>query len=155
MGIELFDAAEPREEVLAGTLTDAVFATSLDEVVAGSAPEVYKRPEAFFEGTYPSAGLRRRVEEALGRIAGGRADGALVIRLEAVLRGRRARNVSARFSAARDDFGTNPSSRAHGPSIPARIRRPPGQRACWHCQRAQASSRPASRAPYRPEIVRS
>jgi hypothetical protein len=39
---------EPRSDVLEGALTDAVFAASLDEVVAGTAPKVYGRPEHTF-----------------------------------------------------------------------------------------------------------
>jgi hypothetical protein len=37
----LFELADPRDDVLRGTLTDAVFAASLDEVVAGTAPDTY------------------------------------------------------------------------------------------------------------------
>jgi len=44
MGPELHDAIEPRPDVLAGTLADAVFAASLDEVVSGAAPDAYGKP---------------------------------------------------------------------------------------------------------------
>lgn len=53
MAVELFDVVEPRPEVLAGALTDAVFAASLDGVVAGTAPDAYGDPGAFFAATYP------------------------------------------------------------------------------------------------------
>jgi hypothetical protein len=51
----LFELADPRDDVLRGTLTDAVFAASLDEVVAGTAPDTYGNATIFFGGTYPSA----------------------------------------------------------------------------------------------------
>lgn len=54
----LFNAVEPRQDVLEGTLSEAIFAASLDEVVFGSAPAVYGDPTMFFAGTHPSAGLR-------------------------------------------------------------------------------------------------
>ncbi len=55
MAVELYDAVEPRADVLAGTLTDAVFAASLDEVVAGTAPDAYGDSDAFFAATHPSS----------------------------------------------------------------------------------------------------
>lgn len=98
---DLFDLAEPRPDVLAGTLTDAVFAASLDEVLAGTAPAAYGDPQAFFESTYPSAGLRSMLDEALGRAGGGRPDGAPVIRLETNLGGGKTHNLIALYHAAR------------------------------------------------------
>ena len=72
MAVELYDLVEPRADVLAGTLSDAVFAASLEEVVAGTAPAAYGDPAAFFAATYPSGGLRSLLEEVLGRLGGGR-----------------------------------------------------------------------------------
>ncbi len=53
VAVELYDAVEPRADVLAGTLTDSVFAASLDEVVAGAAPDAYGDADAFFAATHP------------------------------------------------------------------------------------------------------
>ncbi len=101
MGPELHDVVEPRPDVLAGTLTDAVFAASLDEVVTGTAPEAYGNPAEFFATTYPSAGLRGLLDEVLGRIGGGRPDGAPVVRLETNLGGGKTHNLIALYHAAR------------------------------------------------------
>src|SRR3954466_5110022 len=109
MGMELFDAVEPREDVLEGTLTDAVFAASLDDVVADSGPDVYRDAAAFFASTYPSGGLRSLMNEALGRIGGGRPDAAPVIRLETNLGGGKTHNLIALYHAAR---GTLPDDLA-------------------------------------------
>lgn len=100
MGAELYDVVQPRPDVLAGTLTDAVFAASLDEVVAGTAPDVYGTPADFFASTYPSAGLRSLLDETLGRIGGGRPDGAPIVRLETNLGGGKTHNLIALYHAA-------------------------------------------------------
>ncbi len=97
----LYDTCEPREDVLEGALSDAIFAASLDEVVAGSAPAVYGDPRTFFAGTHPSAGLRALLDESLGRIGGGRPDAASVIRLETNLGGGKTHNLIALYHAAR------------------------------------------------------
>lgn len=104
MGPELHDVVEPRPDVLAGTLTDAVFAASLDEVVTGTAPDAYGKPADFFAATYPSAGLRSLLGEVLGRIGGGRPDGAPVVRLETNLGGGKTHNLIALYHAARGDL---------------------------------------------------
>ncbi|MCA1680711.1 MAG: hypothetical protein LC777_18070 [Actinobacteria bacterium] len=80
--------------MLEGTLSDAIFAASLDEVVAGSAPPVYGDPQTFFAGTHPSAGLRTLLDEALGRVACGKKDAPSVIWLETNLGGGRICHVS-------------------------------------------------------------
>ena len=43
----LFDTLTPRPEVRAGALSDAIFAASLDDVVADAGPDVYRDPAAF------------------------------------------------------------------------------------------------------------
>jgi len=101
---DLFDVVAPRDDVLAGELTDAVFAASLDEVVAGTAPDAYGRPDVFFAATYPSAGLRSLLEEALGRVGGGRRAAAPVIRIETNLGGGKTHNLIALWHAARGDL---------------------------------------------------
>ncbi len=98
---DLFTSAEPRKDVLEGTLSDAIFAASLDEVVAGSAPAVYGDPATFFASTHPSAGLRTLLDEALGRVGGGKKDASSVIRLETNLGGGKTHNLIALYHAAR------------------------------------------------------
>jgi hypothetical protein len=98
---DLFARVQPRDEVLAGALTEAVFAASLDEVVAGAAPATYQDPRTFFAGTHPSAGLRTLLNEALGRLSGHRPDAPSVIRLETSLGGGKTHNLIALYHAAR------------------------------------------------------
>jgi hypothetical protein len=97
----LFEHVEPRRDVLDGVLSDSVFAASLDEVVAGTAPDTYGDATSFFNGTYPSAGLRSLLDEVLGRLGGGRPDGAPVVRLETNLGGGKTHNLIALYHAAR------------------------------------------------------
>lgn len=104
MGPELHDAIEPRPDVLTGTLADAVFAASLDEVVSGTAPDAYSKPAEFFAATYPSAGLRSLLDEVLGRVGGGRPDAAPVVRLETNLGGGKTHNLIALYHGARGDL---------------------------------------------------
>jgi hypothetical protein len=100
----LFSAVEPREDVLEGTLSEAIFAASLDEVVAGTAPPVYGDSKTFFAGTHPSAGLKTLLDEALGRVGGGKPDAPSVIRLETNLGGGKTHNLIALYHAARGDL---------------------------------------------------
>jgi hypothetical protein len=96
----LFERITPREDVLSGDLTEARFAASLEEVAAGTAPDTYRVAADFFAGTYPSGGLRTLLNEALGRLGGGKPDGASVIRLETNLGGGKTHNLIALYHAA-------------------------------------------------------
>jgi hypothetical protein len=100
----LFDLACPREDVRAGELTESRFAASLEEVAAGTAPDAYGTAATFFAATYPSAGLRSLLNEALGRVGGAKPDGASVIRLETNLGGGKTHNLIALFHAARGEL---------------------------------------------------
>ncbi|MGH9157993.1 MAG: DUF499 domain-containing protein, partial [Acidimicrobiales bacterium] len=117
MGPDLYEAVEPRPDVLAGTLADAVFAASLDEVVAGTAPNAYARPAAFFAATYPSTGLRSLLDEVLGRVGGGRPDGAPVVRLETNLGGGKTHNLIALYHAARGHLDRSAAAEFMDPGL--------------------------------------
>jgi hypothetical protein len=96
----LFEVAHPRADVLAGELTEARFAAGLEEVVSGTAADVYGDAATFFASTYPSGGLKTLLNEALGRLGGGKPDGASVIRLETNLGGGKTHNLIALYHAA-------------------------------------------------------
>jgi hypothetical protein len=62
---------EPREDVLAGELSDQHFAAQLDAVVrAPDAYPVYGDADAFFALTYPTAGLKELLRRVFGRLSG-------------------------------------------------------------------------------------
>jgi hypothetical protein len=66
----IFDACEPRDEVLRGDLRDEMFAARLRDVMEGRADPVYQEAKRFFDHTFPTEGLRTLVREALGRLSG-------------------------------------------------------------------------------------
>jgi predicted AAA+ superfamily ATPase len=49
--LDLFQAVTPRADVLSGTLTEAEFAASVEQVIGGDAPNPYGDPAAFFSAT--------------------------------------------------------------------------------------------------------
>lgn len=68
----IFDQCRPRAEVLAGELSDSVFAADLWDVVSRNphAHEDYRNPVRFFAGTYPTDNLKFLVREVAERLAG-------------------------------------------------------------------------------------
>jgi hypothetical protein len=113
----LFEAVAPRRDVLEGELTEARFAASLEEVVAGTAPEAYGSPAAFFASTYPSGGLKSLLNEAMGRITGGRPDAASVIRLETNLGGGKTHNLIALYHVARGGLTPDQAGELMDPAL--------------------------------------
>lgn len=97
---DLFSACIPRDDVLRGVLSDAVFAASLDEVVHGTAPDAYGDARRFFASTYPSQGLKELLNLVFGRVGGGRPAAPPVIRLETNLGGGKTHNLIALWHAA-------------------------------------------------------
>jgi predicted AAA+ superfamily ATPase len=89
----IFDACEPRPEVLEGELRDDIFAARLRDVIEGRAEDVYGDPAVFFENTYPTQGLRALLTEALGRLTGKKAGSSPVIRLETAFGGGKTHNL--------------------------------------------------------------
>jgi hypothetical protein len=66
----IFDCCEPRREVLAGELPDAIFAADLWDVIRGRAHKDYQDPLQFVEGTHPTENLKRLVKDVAERLAG-------------------------------------------------------------------------------------
>lgn len=66
-----YKVATPREDLREGRSVDtSEFAVHLNDVVSGRAPEYYRNPEAFFDRTYLTEGLRDVAAEVLRRAAG-------------------------------------------------------------------------------------
>ena len=59
-----------RDDVRQGTLTLAKFAADLYGVRTGEAPNVYRRPNLFFDRTYPTHKLKTLVRDVLHRLSG-------------------------------------------------------------------------------------
>ncbi len=96
----IFDLCTPRNEVLQGELSEETFAARLKDVMDGNADPVYGDPQTFFENTYPTAGLRTLLNDALGRLLSSAGGENAVIRLETAFGGGKTHNLIALYHAA-------------------------------------------------------
>jgi hypothetical protein len=117
----IFDACEPRSEVLQGELKEEIFAARLKDVLDGKAEKVYQDAATFFDNTYPTAGLKDLLAEALGRLTGMQATSNPIIRLETSFGGGKTHNLIALYHAARGEVGNAPPE-----LIDRRLVPPPG-----------------------------
>ncbi|HKZ82401.1 MAG TPA: DUF499 domain-containing protein [Anaerolineae bacterium] len=93
----VFDLCIPRDEVLKGELREDIFAARLKDVLDDKADPVYGDPVTFFENTYPTAGLKTLLNDALGRLIGKAAGKNAVIRLETAFGGGKTHNLIALY----------------------------------------------------------
>jgi len=98
--LSIFRACEPRAEVLSGDLREEIFAARLRDVIEGHADDVYWNPDIFFDNTYPTAGLRLLLSEALGRLSGAKPANNAIIRLETAFGGGKTHNLIALYHVA-------------------------------------------------------
>ena len=54
----IFDLCEPRKDVVKGDIAKSDFAADLAQVIKGTAPDEYLKPQLFFGTTYPTRGLK-------------------------------------------------------------------------------------------------
>lgn len=104
------EACTPREDVLAGGLTDNDFAAQLDKIVRDPANyPVYGNPEQFFALTYPTSGLKSLLGKTFGRLTGAKGpDGdSGVLRSETSFGGGKTHGLTAVYHLAR---GARPSN---------------------------------------------
>lgn len=60
---------KPRDDVLQGELTDAIFAASFGQLVRNQGPAVYRNPAQFFQNTFPADALRSLCQRVFGPLA--------------------------------------------------------------------------------------
>lgn len=99
----IFDLCMPRDEVLKGELREDIFAARLKDVMDGTADPVYGDAQTFFDNTYPTAGLKTLLSDAIGRLAGDAAGKNAIIRLETAFGGGKTHNLIALYHVARGD----------------------------------------------------
>lgn len=97
----IFDLCTPRDEVLKGELREDIFAARLKDVIDGTADPVYGDAKTFFENTYPTAGLKSLLNDALSRLVGSAAGKNAVLRLETAFGGGKTHNLIALYHTAR------------------------------------------------------
>lgn len=102
----------PRPDVLVGGLTDAHFAAQLDHIVRSPQDyPAYGDPNAFFELTYPTQGLKELLRRTFGRLSGAKVPGAEhgLIRSETSFGGGKTHGLIAAYHLAK---GARPDSLA-------------------------------------------
>ncbi len=65
-----WEVATPHKDILAGRLSESVFAADLGDVVQGKAPLEYQDSRTFFRKTYLTKGMHHLLETVLARLAG-------------------------------------------------------------------------------------
>jgi hypothetical protein len=93
----IFDLCTPRDEVLKGELREDIFAARLKDVMDKTADPVYGEAKVFFENTYPTAGMKTLLNDALGRLVGEAAGTNAIIRLETAFGGGKTHNLIALY----------------------------------------------------------
>ncbi len=68
----------PRKEVLKGDLQDAIFAADFGDLIAGKAPDVYGKPDVFFQNTHPAKQLCEVVRAVFTKLSDTKEVGATV-----------------------------------------------------------------------------
>ncbi len=97
----LFEICTPRPDVLKGSLRDSDLAADLAQVISGTAPDEYKRPELFFANTYPTQGLKALLKNVCQRLSGQGGAIAAVFRLDTQYGGGKTHSLIALTHAAR------------------------------------------------------
>lgn len=64
------EVAKPHKDVLEGTFLQSDFAADLTQVVNGTAPDEYRSPEAFYERTYVTEGMKQLLVTVAQRLNG-------------------------------------------------------------------------------------
>jgi predicted AAA+ superfamily ATPase len=77
----IFETCKPRADVQSGATKDEQFVADLTQVLRGTAPEEYRKPEMFFRLTYPTRGLRELLKAVCLRLSGKGGEVASIIRL--------------------------------------------------------------------------
>ncbi len=96
----IFEVCRPRPEVLRGELKEDIFAARLRDVMDHKADPVYGDPLIFLDNTYPTAGLKTLLKDALGRLTGDAVGKNAVIRLETAFGGGKTHNLIALYHVA-------------------------------------------------------
>jgi hypothetical protein len=97
----IFDTCQPRPEILAGELPDALFAADLWDVVRKNAHKDYQDTDRFFTGTHPTANLKLLLKDVAERLDGAEG-GTSTFRLETGFGGGKTHSLIATVHVARE-----------------------------------------------------
>lgn len=118
----IFDACQPRQDILDGSMAVGDFAARLGTVISRSGPADYTDPVRFFANTYPTAGLRELLAQVLSRLSR-RGGSSAVFRLDTSFGGGKTHGLIGLVHAARDGAAVpNLGEFAAGVAPPAGVR---------------------------------
>ena len=96
----IFETCRPREDILAGAITESDFAADLASVASGRAGANYRDPVRFFADTYPTRGLKSLLANVCQRLAGTGGEVAAIFRLDTSYGGGKTHGLIALAHAA-------------------------------------------------------
>jgi hypothetical protein len=94
----LFEICTPRSDILQGNIRESDFAADLAQVINGTAPPEYAKPDQFFANTYPTQGLKDLLKTVCQRLQGN--GGSAVLRLDTQYGGGKTHSLIALTHAA-------------------------------------------------------
>ena len=97
----IFETCRPRDDVLAGTVTESDFAADLATVISGKGADIYTDPMRFFANTYPTRGLKNLLTNVCSRLSGAGGEAAAIFRLDTSYGGGKTHGLIALCHAAR------------------------------------------------------
>ena len=113
----IFDVCTPRDDVLAGTITESDFAADLAQVLRGDAPAEYRDPVKFFANTHPTRGLKSLIWNVCSRLNGSSKQVASLFRLDTNYGGGKTHSLIALTHAARGMEGVPNASEFISPEM--------------------------------------
>ena len=113
----IFDTCQPRDDVLAGTITEADFAADLAQVITGKGNPEYLDPVRFFSNTYPTRGLKSLLANVCRRLSGAGGEVAAIFRLDTSYGGGKTHGLIALTHAARGMTGVSNIAEFIDPSL--------------------------------------
>ncbi|MDE0094449.1 MAG: DUF499 domain-containing protein [Gammaproteobacteria bacterium] len=97
----IFETCIPRDDILAGTISDQELAADLAKVVKGTASADYGDATQFFANTYPTIGLRNLLTSVCRRVSGIGGEAAAIFRLDTSYGGGKTHGLIALVHAMR------------------------------------------------------
>ncbi len=113
----IFELCRPREDVLAGTITEADFAADLARVITGGGSPEYGDPALFFANTYPTRGLKNLLASVCRRLSGAGGEVAAIFRLDTSYGGGKTHGLIALAHAARGMEGVGNAAEFVDPAL--------------------------------------
>ena len=95
----------PHKDVLEGTFKQSEFAADLTQVISGTAPDEYKKPEMFYSRTFITEGMKFLLMSVAQRLSGNGGDP--VIQLQTSFGGGKTHAMIAAYHLAKRDCDIN------------------------------------------------